>query len=44
MIRVPILMYHSVSDRPNDETRPLAVRPSDLAEQLPISRRAASRR
>ena len=34
MIRVPILMYHSVSDRPNVETRPLAVRPSALAEQL----------
>ncbi|MFG2075666.1 Polysaccharide deacetylase [Nonomuraea maritima] len=34
MIRVPILMYHSVSDSPNDETRPHAVRPSDLEEQL----------
>jgi peptidoglycan/xylan/chitin deacetylase (PgdA/CDA1 family) len=34
MIRVPILMYHSVSDRPNVETRPLAVRPSAFAEQL----------
>jgi peptidoglycan/xylan/chitin deacetylase (PgdA/CDA1 family) len=34
MIRVPILMYHSVSDRPNVETRPLAVRPSALSEQL----------
>ncbi|GLW12355.1 polysaccharide deacetylase [Microtetraspora sp. NBRC 13810] len=34
MTRVPILMYHSVSERPNDETRPLAVRPSDFADQL----------
>jgi peptidoglycan/xylan/chitin deacetylase (PgdA/CDA1 family) len=34
MIRVPILMYHSVSDRPNVETKPLAVRPSAFAEQL----------
>ncbi|MFI6498800.1 polysaccharide deacetylase family protein [Nonomuraea typhae] len=34
MIRVPILMYHSVTDRPNDATRPLAVRPGDFAEQL----------
>lgn len=34
MIRVPILMYHSISDRPNAETRPLAVRPSAFAEQL----------
>ncbi|WP_049568202.1 polysaccharide deacetylase family protein [Nonomuraea sp. SBT364] len=34
MIRVPILMYHSVSDRPNDETRPHSVRPGDLDEQL----------
>lgn len=34
MIRVPILMYHSVTDRPNRDTAPLAVRPSDFAEQL----------
>ncbi|MFD1496659.1 polysaccharide deacetylase family protein [Streptosporangium lutulentum] len=34
MIRVPILMYHSVSDRPNAETKPLAVRPSTFAEHL----------
>ncbi|WP_188191826.1 polysaccharide deacetylase family protein [Nonomuraea sp. SYSU D8015] len=34
MIRVPILMYHSVTDTPNDETRPHSVRPSDLEEQL----------
>lgn len=31
---VPILMYHSVTDRPAAETRGLAVRPGDLAEQL----------
>ncbi|MER6950736.1 polysaccharide deacetylase family protein [Nonomuraea sp. NPDC000554] len=34
MIRVPILMYHSVTDRPNEETKPHSVRPSDLADQL----------
>jgi len=34
MIRVPILMYHSVTDRPNAETKPLAVRPGVLSEQL----------
>lgn len=34
MIRVPILMYHSVTDQPKDETRALSVRPSDFAEQL----------
>ncbi|MFI7635601.1 polysaccharide deacetylase family protein [Nonomuraea sp. NPDC049400] len=34
MTRIPILMYHSVTDAPNDETRPHSVRPSDLAEQL----------
>lgn len=34
MIRVPILMYHSVADHPNEETRPHSVRPSDLDEQL----------
>jgi peptidoglycan/xylan/chitin deacetylase (PgdA/CDA1 family) len=34
MIRVPILMYHSVSENPNDDTRPHSVRPSDLAEQF----------
>ncbi|GAA5055708.1 peptidoglycan/xylan/chitin deacetylase (PgdA/CDA1 family) [Thermocatellispora tengchongensis] len=34
MTRVPILMYHSVTDTPNDDTRPLAVRPGDFAEQL----------
>lgn len=31
---IPILMYHSVSDRPAPETRSLAVRPADLADQL----------
>ncbi|GLW98709.1 polysaccharide deacetylase family protein [Microtetraspora sp. NBRC 16547] len=34
MTRVPILMYHSVTDRPTAETRPLAVRPGAFAEQL----------
>jgi len=34
MIRVPILMYHSVSDKPNEETKPHSVRPGDLEEQL----------
>ncbi|MEO3873927.1 polysaccharide deacetylase family protein [Nonomuraea sp. B12E4] len=34
MIRVPILMYHSVTDNPNPETKPHAVRPGDLAEQV----------
>ncbi|MDR8414618.1 polysaccharide deacetylase family protein [Nonomuraea sp. 3-1Str] len=34
MIRVPVLMYHSVTDSPNEETRPHSVRPSDLEEQL----------
>ncbi|GGO65674.1 polysaccharide deacetylase family protein [Nonomuraea cavernae] len=34
MTRVPILMYHSVTDTPNEETRPHSVRPSDLEEQL----------
>ncbi|GAA4520968.1 MULTISPECIES: polysaccharide deacetylase family protein [Nonomuraea] len=34
MIRVPILMYHSVTDSPNEETKPHSVRPSDLDEQL----------
>ncbi|WP_218001894.1 polysaccharide deacetylase family protein [Microtetraspora malaysiensis] len=34
MTRVPILMYHSVTDRPTPETRPLAVRPGDFADQL----------
>ncbi|MBB2911151.1 peptidoglycan/xylan/chitin deacetylase (PgdA/CDA1 family) [Streptosporangium becharense] len=34
MIRVPILMYHSVSARPNAETKPLAVHPSAFADQL----------
>jgi len=34
VIRVPILMYHSVADHPNEETRPHSVRPSDLDEQL----------
>jgi peptidoglycan/xylan/chitin deacetylase (PgdA/CDA1 family) len=34
MIRVPVLMYHSVTDRPNAVTRPHAVRPADLDEQL----------
>ncbi|MER7207599.1 polysaccharide deacetylase family protein [Streptosporangium sp. NPDC000239] len=31
---MPILMYHSISDRPNPETKPLAVRPSVFADQL----------
>lgn len=34
MTQVPILMYHSVTDAPNDETKPHSVRPSDLDEQL----------
>ncbi|GIH77911.1 polysaccharide deacetylase family protein [Planobispora longispora] len=34
MIRVPILMYHSISDRPTAGTEPLAVRPSAFADQL----------
>ncbi|WP_406312772.1 polysaccharide deacetylase family protein [Streptosporangium sp. NBC_01639] len=38
MIRVPILMYHSVSDHPNDETRPLAVSPGRFADQLGMLR------
>lgn len=33
-MRVPILMYHSITDRPNDDTRPHAVRPGDFEEQL----------
>jgi peptidoglycan/xylan/chitin deacetylase (PgdA/CDA1 family) len=33
-VRVPILMYHSVTNRPAAETRRLAVRPADLADQL----------
>ncbi|MFF5208977.1 polysaccharide deacetylase family protein [Streptosporangium sp. NPDC000396] len=38
MTRVPILMYHSVNDSPNDETRPLAVSPGRFAEQLGMLR------
>ncbi|MFI0421491.1 polysaccharide deacetylase family protein [Spongiactinospora sp. 9N601] len=34
MTRVPILMYHSITDTPTAETRPLAVRPGDFADQL----------
>lgn len=34
MTRVPILMYHSISDRPNAATAALAVRTGDFAEQL----------
>lgn len=34
MTRVPILMYHSVTDRPTSGTRPHAVRPADFAEQM----------
>jgi peptidoglycan/xylan/chitin deacetylase (PgdA/CDA1 family) len=34
MIRVPILMYHSVTDAPNPDTRPLAVTPSAFADHL----------
>jgi peptidoglycan/xylan/chitin deacetylase (PgdA/CDA1 family) len=33
-MRVPILMYHSITDRPNADTRPHAVRPGDFEEQL----------
>ncbi|MBO3748253.1 polysaccharide deacetylase family protein [Streptosporangiaceae bacterium NEAU-GS5] len=33
-MRVPILMYHSVTDRPAPATRPLAVTPAAFAEQL----------
>ncbi|GII66245.1 hypothetical protein Skr01_63300 [Sphaerisporangium krabiense] len=33
-MRVPILMYHSVTDRPNSATRPLAVRPSVFEAQM----------
>ncbi|GII91483.1 polysaccharide deacetylase family protein [Sinosporangium siamense] len=38
MTRVPILMYHSVTERPNPETRPLAVRTSVFAEQMSLLR------
>ncbi|SDH39397.1 Polysaccharide deacetylase [Sinosporangium album] len=38
MIRVPILMYHSVTERPNPETRPLAVRTSLFADQMSLLR------
>lgn len=34
MTRVPILMYHSVTDRPTPGTRPHAVRPADFAGQM----------
>ncbi|MFF0310782.1 polysaccharide deacetylase family protein [Streptosporangium sp. NPDC004379] len=34
MTGVPILMYHAVSDTPNDATRPLAVSPGRFADQL----------
>ncbi|WP_181871435.1 polysaccharide deacetylase family protein [Sphaerisporangium album] len=33
-MRVPILMYHSVTDRPNSATRPLAVRTSVFEAQM----------
>ena len=33
-MRVPILMYHSVTDRPNSATKPLAVRPSMFESQM----------
>ena len=33
-MRVPILMYHSVTDHPNSATRPLAVRPSAFESQM----------
>ena len=36
MIRVPILMYHSVTDRP-PRTRPLAVGPGPFADQMSSS-------
>ncbi|MEW9534337.1 polysaccharide deacetylase family protein [Microbispora sp. NPDC049125] len=32
--RVPILMYHSVTDQPTPATRPHAVRPADFAAQM----------
>ncbi|WP_449065072.1 polysaccharide deacetylase family protein [Planomonospora algeriensis] len=38
MTRVPILMYHAVSERPTEETRPLAVSPRRFAEQLELLR------
>ncbi|GAA3156592.1 hypothetical protein GCM10010466_54320 [Planomonospora alba] len=38
MTRVPILMYHAVSERPTEETRPLAVSPARFAEQLELLR------
>ncbi|GAA0389819.1 hypothetical protein GCM10009530_46220 [Microbispora corallina] len=34
MTRVPVLMYHSVTDRPTPATRPHAVRPGDFADQM----------
>ncbi len=34
MMRVPILMYHSITERPNDETRPHAVHPGEFEQQL----------
>ncbi|GII78441.1 polysaccharide deacetylase [Sphaerisporangium rufum] len=33
-MHVPILMYHSVTDRPNSATKPLAVRPSVFESQM----------
>ena len=33
-MRVPILMYHSVTDKPPAQTRTLAVRPGELTDQL----------
>ncbi|MFI7502010.1 polysaccharide deacetylase family protein [Streptomyces sp. NPDC049687] len=34
--RVPILMYHSVADRPNNATRALSVSPEAFAEQMAV--------
>lgn len=34
MTRVPILMYHSITDRPTAKTRALAVRPDDFSDHL----------
>ena len=33
-MRVPILMYHSISERPNADTRPHAVHPAEFEQQL----------
>jgi peptidoglycan/xylan/chitin deacetylase (PgdA/CDA1 family) len=36
MTRVPVLMYHSISERPPPETAPLAVRPGAFADQMAL--------